>query len=917
MSLDSGTKIGRYEIQSLLGAGGMGEVYRAFDTQLEREVALKFLKQSNDKEKLRRFRQEAKVVSALNHPNILSIHEVGEYDSSPFIVSELVKGENLRDLTAKRNLSLNEILDICVQVGKALAAAHAVGIAHRDIKPENIMVLPDDSVKVLDFGLAKFVDSEKKPTHDSVASTASLVHTKAGMIIGTVNYMSPEQLRGKSVDERADVWSLGIVLFEMLTRRRPFTGESANDVIAAILERPLPSISEINPYVPAEIEFIVARSLEKEREDRFQKMKDVILALKNAKFFAGNDNAISDKEAQAKSFHSQKTLFTSRGKVSTADSGNLSGLFIGGTQIRWRILALAALILTAGFGLSGWIYIYKPLAEKSVVKQPKFERLTTTGNITNAVISPDGRLIAYVVNNNGQQSLWLREVEETTGKELIPPKPESYAGLTFAPDGDWIYYTVFNESGAGTLNRIRFLGGSKQEIRKDIDSPVSFSPDGKSYAFIRGNPKEGVDCIIVANTEAGGERVLSRKNRPEFYTINSRESLAWSPDGKFIASPFGRINPDGEFMSVAEINVETGEEKLMTTAKWHRVGRVVWTSDADELLITAAEPGSELFQIIKIHRSNQTSQNITGELSDYYNLSLNKDATLLLGVSYDKTSNLFTASSEQPSRARQIAGGSYDGIGGVSWTADGQIIYVSTESGNRDIWTMDADGGNRRRLTLEKAADDFPVISNDGKFIVFVSSRNGVPHLWRMNVNGGDLKQLTDEGGENLPAVTPDGKFVVYSSRTNGRPVLWKISVEGGKPSQLTEEQTNWATISPDGKLIACLVWDGTLDPPMQLAVFSAESGSLVKTFKPSGIISSPGLAAAIRWTPDGKAIAYAANTDGISNIWTQNITGGEPQKLTDFTIGKIFSFDWSKDGRHIVYARGELRNDLILIKNF
>jgi serine/threonine protein kinase len=233
MGINPGTIIERYEVRSLLGAGGMGEVYEAFDTRLERSVALKFLKQSDDAEKLRRFRQEAKAVSALNHPNILTIYEVGNYADYHFIVSELVVGKNLRDVITNEELTLDEILDIAVQIGNALAAAHHVGIVHRDIKPENIMILPDGYVKVLDFGLAKLIGLEKTFAPDSDLPTASLIETKAGMILGTVNYMSPEQLRGKAIDERTDIWSLGVVLFEMLTRRRPFTGESVSDVIAA------------------------------------------------------------------------------------------------------------------------------------------------------------------------------------------------------------------------------------------------------------------------------------------------------------------------------------------------------------------------------------------------------------------------------------------------------------------------------------------------------------------------------------------------------------------------------------------------------------------------------------------------------------------------------------------------------------
>jgi serine/threonine protein kinase/Tol biopolymer transport system component len=919
MSLNSGTRIGRYEIRSLLGAGGMGEVYLAFDTQLEREVALKFLKQSDDAEKLRRFRQEAKAVSALNHPGILSIYEVGEFEGSHYIVSELVNGKNLRELTAERNLSLAEILDIGIQIGNALAAAHQVGIVHRDIKPENLMVLPDGYVKVLDFGLAKFVGVGKTAPDDSAASTASLIQTKAGMIIGTVNYMSPEQLRGKPIDERTDIWSLGVVLFEMLTHRRPFAGESTSDVIAAVLERSPPKFSEFERDVSSEIEAIVSRALEKKREDRFENTKQFVAALKNAKSFSDDSRAPFDKTTSPNSFHSQKTFFTAGNRISRSDSdtGSLSGLFIAGKQIRWRAIALLGLILMLAFSGIGWHYFSQPRVSESPAKQAKFRRLTTTGNVTNAAISPDGRFIVYVQNTNGRESLWVREVEETTGREILPDGAGSYAGLTFAPDGKSIYYTAFDSNASGKLSRITMFGGAQQEIVRDVDSPVSFSPDGKTLAFIRGNPKEGIDRVIIANTDGSTERVLSEKKRPEFYAISSRESLAWSPDGKFIACPFGQTSADGEFMSVAEINVETGVEKPLTEKRWHRVGRVLWTKEANELLITAAEIGSELFQIVRIFRSGGKAQNITSELNDYYNLSLNQDSTLLLAVAYDKSSNLFTATTDEPNQLKEITGGSSDGIGGVLWTRDNRIIYVSAENDNRDIWAMNADGGNRKRLTFDLAADDSPSISGDDKHVVFVSSRAGVPHIWRMNSSGGDVKQLTDRGGENMPTITPDGSFVVYSSRTDGRPVLWKVSADGGDPVQLTREQTSRAAISPDGKTLACLTRGTNAESAVLLALVSIETGEIIKTFAPAGVVSSPTLPATIRWLPDGKTIAYAANTNEISNVWTQSVTSGDPKKITDFKTDKIFSFDWSKDGKQIVYARGNLRNDLVLIEKF
>ncbi len=911
MKLEAGTKIGRYEIQSSLGAGGMGEIYRALDSRLGRGVALKFLKPTDDAELLRRFRQEAKAIAALNHPNILIVHEVGEFENHDYIVSELVEGKNLREIIDEEKLSLEEILDIGIQTGNALVAAHKLGIVHRDIKPENIMILPDGYVKVLDFGLAKFTGTDKNFAASPDAATASLIQTKAGLILGTVNYMSPEQLRGKAVDERADIWSLGIILFEMLAGRRPFVGETVSDVIAAVIERPLPSFADLSVNVPEEIEKIVSECLKKKADERFGTARELVAALKAAKNNStGRGNYSVEGQIASNSFHSQKTVFTNAGKVAATKEENFSGVFVAGKKFGWRVVGILGTLLLLIFGGGMWLYL-----RQSPSKPIKIRSLTTAGNVTNAALSPDGQFFAFVQNNDGQQSLWLRRVDNAAATNLLPESADIYAGLVFSPDGGQIYYTVFDRHGRGTLKRVKMFDSVPQEVIKNIDSTAAFAPDGKTFAFIRAS--QNVDQIVVANTETDGERVVTEKKRPEFYSISSRESLSWSPDGKFIACPFGKILGGDEFMSVVKINAETGAETPLTEKKWYRVGRVAWTKSG-ELLVTATDPSAEFFQIWKILPDQGEARNITNSLSDYFNLSVNASATLLLGVDYDRSSRIFTASADKPDQIHSILGGGrYDGVSGICWTKDGRVVYVSTESGNRDIWIMNANGSKRRQLTFDEAIDDTPAVSSDDKFIVFVSARGGVPHIWRMNLDGGELKQLTDKGGESFPVIAPDNSYIVYSLRLSGMSSLWKISIEGGEPSQFTKQQTSRAAISPDGKFIACVTRGDDFESQTELAIFSAETGEFQKSFKPAGELGAPGLPIVVRWMPDGKSIAYVANNDGVSNVWTQNITNDEPKKLTNFTADKIFAFDWSKDGKNVVYARGSLRNNLVLIEDF
>jgi serine/threonine protein kinase len=912
VKLSPGTKLQRYEIQSLIGQGGMGEVYLANDLALGRKVAVKVLNQSDDFEKLRRFRQEARTISTLNHPNILTVYEFGQQEDFHFIVSEYINGETLRDVLNKNKLTLDEILDIAVQIGNALAAAHESGIAHRDIKPENIMILPDGYVKVLDFGLAKLTNLEKALQSTPDAPTASVIHTQSGLIMGTVNYMSPEQLRGQEIDERTDIWSLGVVLFEMLSGgRQPFTGGSVSDTIAAILNQPAPAA----PGIPAEVEKVVAKALEKQKEDRFQTAREFVKALKNLKnyFLSQSDFAFDADAAASPSPQYQPPEPPLRGKNKSVAIKNYSELISQKPRKGFLILfAALSLLIVGGIVLALLAGSYSREAPTEI----KTTRLSTSGNATNAAISPDGRVIAYVLTDGGKHSLHVRPTAETAALEIIPPSPSGFSNLTFSPDGDWIYYTKFEASSSGTLYRTPYMRGSQQEVVKDVDSAISFSPDGKEFAFIRSKPDSGVDRIIISTVDGVSQRVLAERTKPEFFIKNVRESPAWSPDGKSIACPVGKTSPEGDSMGLIEINVETGKETLLTAKRWSRVGRVLWTKDINKLLITAVDFGSNLYQIVKVSRADGKTQNLTGEISDYFNISLSRDSNQILATIYDKNSSISTANFAQINQLKQITGAGYDGIGGAVWTADGRIVFVSMENANQDIWVMNGNGTERRQLTFDKSVDESPAISRDGRYIVFVSSRTGVPHVWRMNFSGGDLKQLTDKGGESFPQVTPDGRYVIFSARTEGPPTLWKVPLEGGEQVRLTEEMSHWASISPDGKMVACLTRGVNHTDPLKLSIVSTETGSFLKTFEFKGD-ASPNLPPMIRWLPDGQAVAYIATKNGVSNILAQPLAGGAPKKLTDFSTDRIFSFDFSGDGKSAVFARGVMRNNLVLIENF
>lgn len=900
----------------------MGEVYLAYDLQLHRSVALKLINQTSDEDRLRRFRNEARVISSLSHPNLLTLYDAGQFASLPFIVTEFVKGQSLRQRINESPITLIEALDIAVQIANGLRAAHELGVVHRDIKPENVMVLPDGYIKILDFGLAKLLTPPQLAAPSPQTSTVSVINTESGLIVGTISYMSPEQLRGRAIDQRTDIWSLGVVLYEMISHRRPFEGESLSDIVAAILERPAAPLNTYAPEVQALLDKALERALHKNREGRFQTANELADSLKQIRQEIEHGPKQTEPDPLASAPTSQTSPSDAPQAVPTNRVVDRVKTFFGRFKIEHLKWMGVALLLVATVALLVSQNSFKQVKPPVTRELRSPEKLNESLYNPSATISPDGRFYVYVYREpDGRESLRLGQINVAGWKILIPADNLSYRGMTFTPDGNWIYVLVFglkSNTTSGTLFRITTLGNATENVLENVDSPVTFSPDGQSFAFLRALPEEGWDQLIVFNLAQNTERVLSERRRPAFYvTTLSRETPSWSPDGKFIATPAGATGSDGDFMSVVAINVATGEEKPLTSRRWLRVGSTHWLKDGNGLVVSAAESGTELYQLYKIAGDGDATL-VLPDFNDYSNLSLSSDGRLLLAVAAEKRSGIFLMPTGRGNTGvSQLTNGDEDGLWGFSWTPADNLVYVSLESRNRDIWIKTNDDKRPpRQLTFDDAADYSPTVSPDGRYIVFVSNRTGVLQVWRMDMDGSNVKQLTFEGQAKSPQITKDGQWVIYSSGTVGRPSLWKVSIEGGSPTRVVEKLASWPAISPDGKWIACVTKDDALDQPMKLTVLSADDFSVHREFDMPAGVNTPEYSAVIRWKPNSSAFAYVRTQNGVSNIFVQSLLG-KLTKETDFTADRIFWFDWTGDGKQLAIARGVSRYMVVMMEDF
>lgn len=908
-SLSIGKQINQYKITSLLGEGGMGAVFLARDTKLERNVAIKFLSEKFDEDSqgLNRFFVEAKSASALNHPNIITVYEIGEFENNPFIVTEFIDGITLKEYLGDEKLKLSEILDIAIQICSALTTAHQAGIIHRDIKPDNVMIRRDGIVKVLDFGLAKI--SQGSSQTDSEANTREKFSTIQGMILGTPNYMSPEQTRGKNIDTRTDIWSFGVLLYQMLTRKLPFQGETTSDIIASILRTEPVPLTQFVPDISPELEKITLKSLRKRRSERYQTIDELLSELKSFRReleFGSKterlDLRISDQIKKETDTDAVVTQLTA--KDSDSYPSKISSIFnltIGTAKTHpiSSVLILVTIVSILLASVLGFSRTFFPVNRLDSFQKMKLARLTFDGTVTNiAAVSPDGKNIAYAIRNDGIETLLLRQIASGTVLQLVPPAEVTYVGVGFSNDSNFVYYTV-DENNSRNLFEISALGGNPRKIINDVTGKVTFSPDGKNMAFIRSK-----NLLMIANEKGGEEKLLAKAAEGEMWRY-----AVWNPIGNSIVISASNAD-NSEYL--LEATLDSGEIKRLDSTKWTVITGLTWLSDGSGLILSGRNAETKLSQLWFVPYPDGRPRQITNDFSTYTKPDVTADKQTLIAVKQEKLFNIWASTDGTQNSLKKITveEGKDEGLSGLSSSPDGKIVYTVRTDDAINIWIVNADSSNNRQLTFEQNVNMQPIVSPDGKYIVFISTRSGNPILWRMNIDGSEQQALTENSNviKSL-SFTPDGKWIVYEQKESANSSnIWKINVEDKKTVQLTQVNSIRPTVSPDGKFFACEY--GT---PAKLAIIPIDGGQPLKILEAPLVLKSR----QFRWANDSKSLIYIDKRDRIYNLWSQPISGESPKQITFFDSGQILKFDVSPNNKGFAFSRGNESSDVVMFNDF
>jgi Tol biopolymer transport system component len=495
--------------------------------------------------------------------------------------------------------------------------------------------------------------------------------------------------------------------------------------------------------------------------------------------------------------------------------------------------------------------------------------------------------------------------------QIIPASAVRYGGLTFTQDGNFLYFVASDkENPRGALFQIPVLGGAARRVLSDIQSPVTLSPDGKRFAFVRYySPKE--NSLVVTNLDGSGEKRVATRTSPDFI---STEGPSWSPDGNTIAYVYQNTS-GGYYENVFGIRLSDGVEEPITNQRWWNVGQLDWLSDGSALVAAATEDAGSLAQIWHLPFKGGDAKRLTSDLNGYADVNLTSDSKTMVSVRSDRLVNIWSISETDAGKVKQVTSGFErdDGMRGLTWSPDGRIVYRSVAGGEPNVWIMKPDGTEQRQLTINTSQNFDPVVSPDGKYTVWGARRTANTNLWRMDIDGSSPKQITNGVGEYFPDYTPDGSWILYTAYdpVSGFWSIWKISSDGGTPTRLTEKESAISSVSPDGKFFACNYQDQP-GGAYKIAVIPISGGTPVTMFDIPGSFGRT-----IHWTTDGRSLTYVDAQGGVSNLWNQSLSGGAPKQITDFKDQRIYGFAWSRDGKQLAISRGVVNNDVVLIKDF
>ncbi len=915
--LRTGTTLGSYRIVAPLGAGGMGEVYRAHDSKLDRAVALKILPAEvvKDTERVRRFVQEARSASSLSHPNIVHIYDIGEAvpveeGAEPaadavkvhYIAMELVEGSTLRQLFDDRSAEPRTLLTYLAQAAEGLAKAHAAGIVHRDLKPENIMVTRDGYAKVLDFGLAKLTEPTVSGSALAAAPTAlAEEHTREGAVMGTIGYMSPEQAQGKPVDHRTDLFAFGCLLYEAATGKKPFTGESSVDVLHAIVRQKPAPVEEIAPTIPSVLVRTIRRCLAKDPERRYQSMKDLALEL--------HETA-----------EEWETLPTPSGTVSSASalSSTAPAARVGISWTVWLAIgAGAAAIAVAAFVLGRGGSPSTPAA--TTFQSMKITTATTSGDLDAAALSPDGRYLVSVRNIEQAWSLWLRQLATGTEVELVPPQAtRAIVNPIVTPDGEYVCYLLTDERFARfTLYRVPVLGGVPREVLANVDSLVTFSPDGRRIAFVRHSVLRQEQALMTANADGSGdEKTLatrSEKDGAGFATRRADVGPAWSPDGRSIAVSAWSIDQGKLRGEIDLVDSDGGEPKPLGSMRWSKVQGIAWLPNG-RFLVVAGIPldSTSGSQIWRVPADGGAPSRITNDATSYSGVSLSADGSKLATRQVTISSSLWSRPLDGGGEPRMLIPSSAAAINDVQVSDDGSIFYETRRGEESTLNRLDPGGADPLPLSQGGVWWSGEQVSRDGKTIVVRSRRpGGEVVLLTMDRQGGHQRQLPPLGAAEPFALYPDGTWYVAGDEHG----LWRQPIDGGPATPFIATPGAQAIeFSPDGSRFAYLEPKAGANSgeDAQISIASATDGSKLGFIPhPKGYFYFP------KWAPDGKSLVSLEKEKDQYVLWHLAFDGSPMRRFGQFKAGQVGDFRITPDGKALVYVQSVETKDAVLIENF